>query len=300
MKKLLLILFTLLCLADTALAYQVVVIKSGVSQPYEDVALAVEREFRKGVPQRGLKGIEQHHFTNILVDDRMQGKKLTNHLTMLKADLVVTVGRKALAACNAVKKIPIIYTLVVNPVGLIQGRSNITGITLDVRPALFFAEVERLLPGAKSVGVVYDPARSGALVEQARRDLPHLHFVLRQATDARDVGRLLEDVGQVDLLWMVPDPVVASKAGMKRLFLHSFKNKIPVVTFSPKYLKPGAAIAVSPDLDAMGVKAADYAAKILSGTPVSAMSPTGAERAATTVNRTIAEKLNLPLNGDRP
>ncbi|MCG2746793.1 MAG: hypothetical protein L6365_04595 [Desulfobulbaceae bacterium] len=203
-------------------------------------------------------------------------------------------GRNALLAVRDIREIPIVFLLVVAPEIIIEDRDNITGINLGIPASLQFGELARLLPQVRRIGVIYNTAHSAMDIQQARRERPDLQFVALNAQSTREVPALLEELhGKVDLIWLLLDITVTNPQVLESYILFSFRDKVPVLAFSEKYLKSGAAIVVTFDLEAMGDQAAVMAARILLGTPVSAVLPADIDRVKTIINPTVARKLQL-------
>jgi putative ABC transport system substrate-binding protein len=115
------------------------------------------------------------------------------------------------------------------------------------------------------------------------------------------VPALLEELrGRADLIWLLPDLVVTNPQTLESYFLFSFTNKVPVLAFSEKYLKSGAAVVVTFDLEAMGEQAGGMAARLLLGAAVRDVPPVDISRVKTIVNPTVAGKLQLPITKDTP
>ncbi len=79
--------------------------------------------------------------------------------------------------------------------------------------------------------------------------------------------------------------------------MFSIENKIPILTFSDKYLKLGALISISADLCDMGLQAGEMAQRILNGTPVQSIPRAEARNPLISVNPKVAAKLGIQLEG---
>ncbi|MBU0908496.1 MAG: hypothetical protein KKA54_18045 [Proteobacteria bacterium] len=300
-KTLFLIILILLAGGRIALAYDIVVVKSGNEMPMELVVQAFSDKLVHLLPARGVKSIEPHRFREIDLSRTPLKSVVEQQIREYRPDLILALGRNALLAVRDIGEIPVIYLLVVAPEIITQDRENITGVKLEIPGKLQFDELSRLLPQVRRIGVIYNSEHSAMEIQEARRDRPDLQFVSLSAQSARGVPSLLEELhGKVDLIWLLPDLIVTNPQTLESYFLFSFKNKVPVLAFSEKYLKSGAAIVVTFDLEAMGEQAAAMAARILLGTPVSGVPPTEISRVKTIVNQTVSRKLQLTVTEERP
>jgi len=302
-KTLVLIMLILLAGARTALSCSIVVVKSGNQTLMEQVARTFYDELHHNLnlPAHGFKSIERHVFWEIDISENPIKSAVEKRIREGQPNLILALGRDALLAVRDIRDIPVIYLLVVAPEIIIEGRDNITGVNLEIPPGLQFDELGRLLPQVRRIGVIYNTAHSAMNIQQARLDRPDLQFVALNAQSTREVPALLEELrGRVDLIWLLPDLIVTNPDILESYFLFSFRNKVPVLAFSEKYLKRGAAIVVTFDLEGMGEQGAVMASRILLGTPVRAVSRTDVNRVKTIVNHTVARKLQLDITGKKP
>ncbi|MBU4260736.1 MAG: hypothetical protein KKC76_02510 [Proteobacteria bacterium] len=300
-QSLIIIMLVLLAGARTASGYEIVVVKSGNETPMEQVVRSFAEKFVNLLPAHGVKSIEPHRFQEIDLSENPIKSAVQQQILEARPDLILTLGRNALLAVRDISEIPIVFLLVVAPEIIIEDRDNITGVNLDIPATLQFCELTRLLPQVRRIGVIYNTAHSAMDIQQARRGRPDLQFVALHAQSTREVPSLLEELhDKVDLIWLLPDLIVTNPQILESYFLFSFKNKVPVLAFSQKYLKSGAAIVVTFDLEAMGEQAAVMAARILRGTPVSSVPPTDISRVKTIVNPTVVRKLQLDITVEEP
>ena len=300
-KSLAIIILMLFAGVRTALAYDIVVVKSGNEMPMDQVVQAFTDKLVHLLPARGVKSIEPHRFREIDLRENPIKSVVEQQIRDYRPDLILTLGRSALLAVRDISEIPILYLLVVAPETIIQNRGNITGVNLEIPVKLQFDELTRLLPQVRRIGVIYNTGHSAMEIQQARRDRPDLQFVALNAQSTKEVPSLLEELrGRVDLIWLLPDIIVTNPQILESYFLFSFKNKVPVLGFSEKYLKSGAAIVVTFDLEAMGEQAAAMAARILQGTAVNGVPPTDISRVKTIVNSIVVRKLQLDITEETP
>ncbi|MCB2184066.1 MAG: hypothetical protein KQH63_18735 [Desulfobulbaceae bacterium] len=291
-------LFLFLGLGRAAFAYEVVVLHGAKIKPYLEVSEAFTAEFARVVPGRGLKSIEDHVYLEIFIDQQMSDQEIESRIKRFSPDLILALGQRALVAVQGIRNVPVIYLLASQPEKIMAGHDNITGVSLFLPPKLQFKEVRKLLPQVKRVGVIYNPGRSAEFVMQMRQCCPHFTFIKNEALSSKDVPALLDSIkGKIDLLWMLPDATIINPKTLKNYFLFSFKQKVPVLTFSSKYLQQGAALAVTFDLSGLGRQAADISLRILQGEKAGSIKPLAPTQSKTYINYKIFNKLNVPLAG---
>ena len=104
--------------------------------------------------------------------------------------------------------------------------------------------------------------------------------------------------GKIDMFWMLPDTSVVTAETVESILLFSFQNKVPVFSFSSKYVKMGALASISADPFDLGAQTGEIVAnkfaKGLGEDPVLVRS----RKIVLSVNRKIAEKLGIPLDNE--
>jgi len=97
----------------------------------------------------------------------------------------------------------------------------------------------------------------------------------------------------IDVFWMLPDLTVITPETVEFLLLFSFENKIPLFTFSEKYVEMGAFLSMDIDAFDMGRQAGEMASEILAGEDVKKIEQTYARKAIVSTNLLIARKLGI-------
>jgi putative ABC transport system substrate-binding protein len=146
------------------------------------------------------------------------------------------------------------------------------------------------------IGVLYDPNNLTKFVRQAAdaaRPLG-LELVTREVRAPREVpGALLRLRGEIDAFWMLPDPSVVSPETMEFFVLFSGENRIPLVTFSRKYVDMGALLALEVDPFDMGMQAGEMANRLLQGTDIRVIPRVDARKIVQWVNPSVARRLGF-------
>ena len=101
---------------------------------------------------------------------------------------------------------------------------------------------------------------------------------------------------KIDVFWMLPDITVITPETVEFLLLFSFKNRIPLLAFSEKYLELGAFMSTGIDPFDMGAQAGEMANKILSGRQIKNVHQVLARKVVVSTNLMIAGKLGINLS----
>jgi putative ABC transport system substrate-binding protein len=153
------------------------------------------------------------------------------------------------------------------------------------------------LPAVRRIGVLWggesqpQAAALKALVQARGLELLEAS-VERDTSVFSGLKRVLEDA---DVLLAVPDPQVYNSSSIQNILLTSFRAKVPLVAFSPAYVRAGALLAVHATPAQIGVQAATIARGALQG---KALSPTPlyTQDFTVTVNDHVARSLGLTLD----
>jgi putative ABC transport system substrate-binding protein len=265
------------------------------------VALLVERN--TSLYQQAAMGFRQV-FTDSQVEVIEGGgdaNALNAKLDLLRKDppqLIVAIGtRAAQAARQRLRDVPLIYCLALDPAqNQLQG-TNVGGIALNVDIALQLDSMQRVLPRARRIGVIYDEVTSGKLIRQAQRHLrPGVRLVTRDVRTPREAIRAVEDLqGQVDAFWMLWDPVVANGGIFKLLVESALRNNVALIAPAVPFVEAGALMSVEADYVKVGRRAAEIAQQVLNGKPAGAFDAEPPGNPIITINGAVARRLGIPI-----
>ncbi len=214
-------------------------------------------------------------------------------------DMILAVGKDALVLVKAVSHIPIVYMMVLNPQSVIHNEKNIAGVSMNVPYDRQLETFKENIPQAHSIGLLYDPDRTGYFVKEARSAAKRkgVRLVAQEIYQSKDAPSLIMNMkGRIDAFWMLPDITVVTPETIEFLLLFSMENKIPILTFSEKYVKLGAFMSMNIDATDMGKQAGSIANKILSGYKADAVGQVFARKAALSINMMVANKLGIFKN----
>jgi len=192
-----------------------------------------------------------------------------------KPDVIVAIATpSAQAVVAATKTIPTVYSAVTDPVAAqlvptwAASGTNVTGVS-DALPLDQQVElIQRIVPHAKRVGMVYSPgeANSVVVVQQMRALLPKYGLSLVEAAAARtvDVGAAARSlVGKVDVIYTNTDNNVVS--AYEALVKVGNDAKLPLIASDTDSVKRGAIAALGVNYFDLGVQTGKQVVRILKG-----------------------------------
>lgn len=220
-------------------------------------------------------------------------------------DLIFTSQEAATqAARDATKSVPIVFTLVGDPVGagivgsLARPGGNVTGISsLQTELVAKRLEILRTLaPAVRRVWLIYygvdlstTPMVRKAL-EAAQR--MKLEVVPKGVLDASELRRVLREVRRDDA---VLTPEGSSPDLSIAIIEQSLASKVPAVFGTALWVGYGGLMSYGPDYYAQGVQAATLVAKIRRGARPQDLPVEGAEKIDLAVNLKTADLLGLTV-----
>jgi putative ABC transport system substrate-binding protein len=266
-----------------AASQEVLIVQNSRAKPYSEAILGIQ----------SVCGAELQE----LVISELNGEDIPAEVQRRRPDLIIAIGMEALLKVKKIREKPIIYLMVLHPDSVLRGESNITGVSMVIPPEKQLTYFRRFLPRMQRIGLIYNPENTGRIVASATNAGVRMGTEIKslKARKASDFPQLLDGMkGSIDAFWMLPDSTVVTPECIEYLLLFSMENKIPVLTFSDKYLKMGAFLSVEINPFKIGKQAGEMVEKILSGTDVRDIRAVDAADADVTVNYKVAEKMGIP------
>lgn len=285
-KKILLTLLLLIFFEESALADgEILVVQSVRIPPYEDAL--------NGFLSVSSQGIKR------LVLSELKTPNLAKDIKKSRPLLILAIGRDALLSVKEIKAIPIVYLMVLDHQSILSGEENIRGVNMNISQERQLHIISKALPDIKKLGLVYDPAKTGHIVERTQKVAAKMgiNIIANEVHRHRDVPASIKDMkGKVDSLWMIPDTTVITPETVEFLLLFSIENKIPILTFSEKYVELGALISISVNPFDMGSRAGEMANIMLSEKQYGDKMETYVREETISINLKIARKLGIFIN----
>jgi putative tryptophan/tyrosine transport system substrate-binding protein len=221
-------------------------------------------------------------------------------------DAIVAIATpSAQAVVAASKTVPVVFSAVTDPVAAKllaswePSKTNVTGVSdmlaLDKQMDL----VKQVVPGAKRVGMVYNPgeANSVVVVKQLQVLLPKLGMTLVEAAAPRsvDVGSAARSlIGKVDVIYTSTDNNVVS--AYEALVKVGQEAKLPLVAADTDSVKRGAVAAFGINYRDLGEQTGRMVARILKGEKPGDIKPEVSTKMELFVNPGAAEKQGIKLS----
>src|SRR5208337_4860850 len=123
-----------------------------------------------------------------------------------------------------------------------------------------------------------------------------LQIILKEVASARDVPAALSSLsGKIDLLMMIPDTTIAAEDSVLSMISFSYQNKIPLMTFSRKFLEMGALLSLEIDPYDIGKQSGEMATDFLKNGDVKPEPVYYARKTLLVINHKIAIKLGIRI-----
>ncbi len=197
----------------------------------------------------------------------MYGTDINARIQISKPEIIIAIGSKALESVKDIKETPIISLMVLNPQSLFPDHDNISGIDMFISPEKQLLEITKLIPHVKTIGLLFDPARTGNYIKDAKNASieSDINIIAKEVNDPKELPSLLNSMkDKIDAFWMIPDLTVINQEAFELVSLFSIENNIPIITFSKSHFNMGILISLDIDSLDMGRQAWVIADKILS------------------------------------
>jgi len=239
-----------------------------------------------------------------LLDFAPRAKKLAE----AKPEVLFTAGTATtLAAKGATGTIPIIFTLVGDPVqsGVIAGfgssGNNVTGVSSYAAP-LSGKRLELLTeiaPNARNVLLIVAAEESSArisarFVEEAAKKMG-VQLYRRDVAGEGDFGQLLKEKlsGTADAIFLLPSSLMI--VHVDALIKKAKQERLPLIVNQQSVVEKGALASYGGDFRLFGLQAAKLVAKVLKGAKPSEIPIETPDRFVLTINLSTAKAIGLKI-----
>ena len=271
-------------------AVAVVIVSSERSVAYVEAAEALVGELERG-------GLSRQDMLQLTAAELSAAGPLT-------PKVFVALGTEAAnVLANAEPRAPVLCTLLPRSsfkrVLQTSGRkasSQFSALYLDQPLSRQLELIRMALPAVRRIGVLWGPeSQAQAPALKALVEASGLERV--EATVGRDellFPSLKKVLAGADLLLAVADPQVYNSSSIQNILLASFRARVPLVAFSPAYVRAGALLALHVTPTQIGLQAAAITRGVLQGKALSA-TPLYSQDFHVAVNEHVAHSLGLTL-----
>jgi putative ABC transport system substrate-binding protein len=258
----------------------------------------------RGVFAKIIEGVEERvrgRVTSLPVSATASAQEIGEELRRRDVRVLIALGRQGLKLAAALDpSLDVVVGCVVSvPETQVRGAVH----TLAPDPALLFARLRQLMPGARRVWVVYDPRQNEWLMRLAREaaKAQGLELATQAAPDLAAASRLYQQAlatadPKRDVLWLPQDSTTVDDGTVLPLVLkQAWERNLAVFSSNVTHAKRGALFALYPDNLEMGrALAASALHHLSSGRPqADVVLPLREVRAA--INTRTAAHLGLSL-----
>jgi hypothetical protein len=280
-------------LAGLALAAEpaVVIVASELGGGYSEAAEALSAELeRGGVPRRDVQVVKAADLPVTAVSPRL--------FVGFGAEAARMLARRPEASSVLCTLLPReAFEQILRESGRKAG-PEFSALYLD-QPVARQIELLRLaLPQAKRLGLLWGPDfQAFAVAVEAAAKSRGLAFTGVRAEPGAplypSLRRVLEDA---DVLLAVPDRQIYNSTSIQNILLASFRARVPMLAFSPAYVRAGALLALYSSAAQVGHQAGGMALAMLRGRPPAG--PQHPQEFSVEVNDNVARSLGLVVDGN--
>jgi ABC-type uncharacterized transport system substrate-binding protein len=191
-------------------------------------------------------------------------------------DLILTMTTPCLtSACNTVRKKPVVFTYVYDPIAAGAGKSrtdhvaHVTGVGSFPPVDDTISVIQQLVPAVKSVGTLYNSseANSRKVVSVARELFTKRGIKLEEVTvtGTSDVAQAAQVLAgrNIQALWITGDNTALQ--AFDAIAKVSIDRRLPLINNDPEFVERGALACVGLGWYAPGRAAAKLAVRVLLG-----------------------------------
>jgi ABC-type uncharacterized transport system substrate-binding protein len=191
-------------------------------------------------------------------------------------DLIIPMSTPCLiAACNVVKKTPMTFVYVYDPIAAGAGKSwtdhrpNVTGVGSFPEIGETFALIQELVPGVRQVGTLYNSSeansRKAVSVGReacARRGLKLEEVAITSTSEVFQAAQVLA-TSDIQALWITGDnTALQAFSGIAKV---AADHRLPMIINDPEFVDKGALAAIGIGWYKSGFEAGKMASRVLRG-----------------------------------
>lgn len=264
-----------------------------ISQPIRPYLIAVEGLREEIARDTGAK-IEEFELKKFKGRSR---DLLSMDLKKGRFDLFIAIGPSATRFVWATfpsRDVQKLYTMVLNPEGLLVPDQPACGITLRIPVKTQIQLISSGLPFVKRLGILYDPLYNTELIEQATSPISDVgvEIIPLVISSRKEIPVVLKNNWKLlDALLLIPDRTVISESIVQYIIKEAILNKVTVIGYNHFFYESGAALAFILDYREIGRQTGRAAMRMLSGEVCKKELPLF----HAWVNRRVIQKLGIEL-----
>jgi putative ABC transport system substrate-binding protein len=195
--------------------------------------------------------------------------ELSKLVLKINPKVILAVGlRAAKIARMRVNDVPIVFCMAMHPLQNGLRTETSTGVHLEPSVADQLKAVTRIIPHVKKIGIIYDPSRTGRLVAELGDAATELKMEIKAVPvkNREEAQKVLAEMpDQAQALWLIRDPTVLSREFFNQALVLQQQKRLPVIAYSPQFVRKGAFFSYSASYQRQGEKAAEIVKALLGG-----------------------------------
>jgi putative ABC transport system substrate-binding protein len=236
--------------------------------------------------------------------NKAKAAELAQKLNAAKPDMIVVVGTSAaVAVAKEAKTIPIVFSMVYDPVdskiaeSWMSSGNNTTGASPRVPMAKLLDELKQLSP-VKRLAVLYTPGEKNSETQlkeiQAEQASAGMKVVPVPLSTKEEVSQMIaEVVGSSDAIYLTGSSIVGSCIAL--ITDTATKAKVITVTHLDDYVDKGVMLGVCANPYAVGQLAGEKAVKVLKGVKPSSVPIEALKKMDVILNAKTARAAQIPV-----
>jgi len=272
------------CIVCTAASPEIVVVQSADIKPFDET-------------RDGFESTCGCTIADVIVTGSARSD-VTGTIRRMNPDGVLAIGLDALERVQNIRDIPLFYTMTAGTGHPFQELKNLAGVSMFISPERQLQAIKEMFPNARRIGLIYDPRNTASLFDRAVQyaNAHSIEIIAKKADSTRAVLPLLEELkGKIDVFLMLPDVTVTNRETIDSMLLFSFSNRVPIFTFSEKYVEMGALAALIVNPFDLGAQTGEIARKRLEGRSLGGSTRAYARQQVLLINSKIAQKLGIAI-----
>lgn len=220
-------------------------------------------------------------------------------------DVIVAIATpSAQAAVSASQEIPVVFSVVTDPVGakvvpsLTQPGSNVTGLSDMVNVKQHLALMKEFLPELKSIGIPFNPgeANSVAIVEAMKAAATDMGIEVIESAAPKSSDVMIaakQLVGKADAIYCSTDNTIIS--AFESVVKVGIDAQIPVFAADTASVERGAVAAVGYDYADLGRQTGELVLRVLQGENPGDIDVKMAEGTDLFINTKMAQRMGVSI-----
>ncbi|MBN1832519.1 MAG: hypothetical protein JW896_10450 [Deltaproteobacteria bacterium] len=188
-----------------------------------------------------------------------------------------------------------IYSMVLNPEKVLSLTGNECGVSLNIPISTQVERISAGLPGAKRIGLLFDPLNNDPFFIQAGKiaEGSDLRIIPLRVTSSREIPTVLETrLKDIDALWLITDSTVTISESIIQFIIETaLLNRVPVIGYNSFFYESGAALSFVFDYQELGEQTGELITELFDTGVCSSPDP----KFSLWVNRKTIQRLDILL-----